>query len=111
MHLTKPNAVDGFVLLEVLVAMSLILGVWMTSISAYQGLALWFKQQGSKRAELRRNLDTYELAEQLRANAIQHILLNPSNISSKDTKNESSRVSSWNRAVHPATKSTTKNQR
>jgi Tfp pilus assembly protein PilV len=91
--------------------MSLILGAWMTSISAYQLLALRFNQQESKRAELRRALDAYELAEQFRANAIHPILLNSSNISSKDKKNESSRVSSRNRFMHHATKSTTKNQR
>jgi Tfp pilus assembly protein PilV len=111
MHLTKPNTADGFILLEVLVAMSLILGAWMTSVSAYQQVALRFNQQESKHAELRTALDAYELAEQFRANTIQPILLNSSNISSKDMKNESSRVSGRNRALYPATKSTAKNQR
>lgn len=92
-------------------AMSLVLGAWMASISAYQRLSLQLNQQESKRAELRRALDAYELAEKLRVVAIQPILLNSSKISSKDMKNESSRMSSRNRAMHPTIKSTAKNQR
>ena len=57
---------NGFILLEVLVAMSLILGVWMTSVGAYQGLALRLAQQEGRRSELRLDFDAYELAEQLR---------------------------------------------
>jgi Tfp pilus assembly protein PilV len=40
----RPENSNGFILLEVLVAMSLILGVWMASIGAYQGLALTEKE-------------------------------------------------------------------
>jgi len=98
MRLVSPNVPNGFILLEVLVAMSLILGVWMTSIGAYQGLAHRLIQQESKRSQLRQTFDTYELAEQARVN-----------ISSKDIKYESSRVSGRNRTMHPINKSTTKN--
>jgi Tfp pilus assembly protein PilV len=111
MHRTKPNTTDGFILLEVLVAMSLILGAWMISVGAYQQVALRFNQQESKRAELRKTFDAYEIAEQFRTNAIQPILINSSNISSKVMKNESARVSSRNRPLHPVAQSATKNQR
>ena len=98
MRFATPNVPNGFILLEVLVAMSLILGVWMTSIEAYQGLALRLVQQENKRSQLRQTFDSYELAEQARVN-----------ISSKGIKHESSRVSSRDRALRPITKSTTKN--
>jgi Tfp pilus assembly protein PilV len=114
MSLNTQNPANGFILLEVLVAMSLILGVWMTSIGAYQVLALRFKQQESKRSHLRQTFDGYELAEQVRVNNANNKQISPPsdpNIPIKDVKHESSRVSSRNRAVHPATKSTTKNQR
>jgi len=112
MRLISPDTQNGFILLEVLVAMGLILGVWMTSIGAYQGLALRLAQQESKRLQLRQDFDIYELAEQVRANKNQTNLPNVSsisNISSKGIKNESSRVSSRNRSEHPVTKSTFKN--
>ena len=57
MRLISPDTQNGFILLEVLVAMGLILGVWMTSIGAYQGLALRLAQQESKRFQLRQAFD------------------------------------------------------
>ena len=78
--------------------MSLILGVWLTSIGAYQGLALRLVQQENKRLQLRQAFDSYEFAEQARVN-----------ISSRDIKHESSRGSGRNRTLRPITKSTTKN--
>ena len=91
--------------------MSLILGVWMTSIGAYQGLALRLAQQESKRFQLRQAFDIYELAEQVRANKNQTNLPNVSsisNISSKDIKNESSRVSGRNHTLRASSKSSAK---
>ena len=102
---------NGFILLEVLVAMSLILGVWMTSIGAYQGLTLRLNQQESKRSQLRQDLDAYELAEQVRVNSSQTKSLSIPNTSSKGLKNESSRVSSRNRSLRSVTKSTFENER
>ena len=52
---------DGFILLEVLVAMSLIMGAWMASANAYQRLALVLGQQESKRSEIRRQIEAHEL--------------------------------------------------
>ena len=109
MHINNPNTETGFILVEVLVALSLILGVWMMSIGAYQGLVLRYKQQESRRSDFRRTFDAYELAEQLRASSNQQTLTNLSNISSKDIKNESSRVSSRDRAVRHVAKPTFKN--
>ena len=60
----------GFILLEVLVAMGLVTGVWLSSIQAYQGLALRLLKQEQKQALLRQEFDRYELAEQMRANSI-----------------------------------------
>ncbi len=62
MRLTKPN---GFILLEVLVAMSLILGAWLSSIHTYQGLALRFIGLEQKRVELRQVFDAHELQKWL----------------------------------------------
>ena len=96
-------------MVEVLVALSLVLGVWMTSVGVYQGVVLRCKQQESRRSELRRTFDAYELAEQLRSSSNQQTLTNFSNISSRNIKNESSRVSSRDRAVRHVTKPTSKN--
>ena len=101
----RPENSNGFILLEVLVAMSLILGVWMASTEAYQGLALRLIEQEAKRLQLRGAFDTYEIAEHLRANSKQ---IQPS-VSSKDLKYESSRVSSRNRSLHPVVKPTSAN--
>jgi Tfp pilus assembly protein PilV len=75
-------------------AMSLVLGVWMTSVGVYQALVLRLMQQESKRMHL--SFDAYELAEQARVN--RHKAATP-NISSKDVRHESSRVSSRNRPL------------
>jgi prepilin-type N-terminal cleavage/methylation domain-containing protein len=92
----------GFVLLEVLVAMSLILGSWMTLVGTYQNLVIRTTQMESKRAQLRREFDVFEVSEQARISA------------SKNTKgqnHESSRVSSRHRPEHAAAQSASKNQR
>ena len=57
---------QGFVLLEVLVAMSLILGSWMASVGTYQNLVLRVTQIESKKAQLRREFDVFEVSEQAR---------------------------------------------
>jgi len=107
----RSESPNGFILLEVLVAMSLILGVWMTSIGAYQGLALRLNQQESKRSQLRQDLDAYELAEQVRAIRSQNKSPSIPNTYSKGLKNESSRVSSRNRSMRSVAKSTFENER
>ena len=93
---------QGFVLLEVLVAMNLILGSWMASVGAYQNLALRSTQTESKRVQLQREFDTFEMGEHARASI---------RINSKGQTNESTRVSSRNRAQHVTSQPTLKNQR
>ena len=92
----------GFILLEVLVAMSLILGSWMALVGTYQNLALRTTQTENKRAQLRKEFDAFETIEQARAGTKANI---------KGQSNESTRVSSRNRTQHGASKPNVKNQR
>jgi type II secretory pathway component PulJ len=55
----KPN---GFILLEVLVAMSLVASSWAGLSNIYQGMILRLGQLQEKRAELRKEMDRHELA-------------------------------------------------
>ena len=93
---------QGFILLEVLVAMALILGVWMVSVGVYQRLALTLIQQESKRAQLRKDSDAFEMQEQSRINL---------NLPNKALSYESTRVSGRDRSVRIATQPTIKNKR
>jgi Tfp pilus assembly protein PilV len=69
MRMSRANSQsNGFIMLEVLVAMGVVSGVWMTSIQAYQGLALSLLKQEQKQILLRQEFDRYELAEQMRTN-------------------------------------------
>jgi Tfp pilus assembly protein PilV len=52
---TRSNSVqapNGFIVLEALIAMSLILGVWMTAVDTYHALVLNIAHHERKRAEL-----------------------------------------------------------
>ena len=80
----------GFILLEVLVAMSMILGVWMASVGVYQRLALNLTQQESKRSQLRKDSDVFEMQEHSRTNLHQPY---------KVLSHESARVPSRNRTM------------
>jgi Tfp pilus assembly protein PilV len=79
----------GFILLEVLVAIGLVTGVWMSSIQAYRGLALRLIKQEQKQALLRQEFDRYELGEQMRANSINR----------EDLKHDITRMSRRQRAL------------
>ena len=96
------DASQGFVLLEVLVTMSLILGSWMALVATYQNLALRAVQEDNKRTQLRKEFDAFEISEQVRANT---------NTPLQGMSNESTRMSSRTRAVHVTSKSTPKNKR
>jgi type II secretory pathway component PulJ len=93
---------QGFVLLEVLVAMSLILGTWMVLVGTYQSLALRSTQIESKRAQLRREFDTFEVGEQTKVST---------STNTKGQNYESSRVPSRHRTEHATAKPTSKNKR
>jgi Tfp pilus assembly protein PilE len=93
---------QGFVLLEVIVAMSLILGSWIALVGTYQNLVLRATHMESKRAQLGRGFDAFEVSEQARVSA---------NTNTKGQTHESSRVSSRYRTQHATSQSTSKNQR
>jgi type II secretory pathway component PulJ len=58
---SNPKA-NGFILLEVLVAMSLVASSWMGLSNIYQGMILRLGQLQEKRVELRQEMDQHELA-------------------------------------------------
>jgi cell division protein FtsL len=89
----------GFILLEVLVAMGLIVGTWMAMTHIYQGLALRQLGQQAQRAQIRKQSDDFELSEYLRSH------------SEERSKNESSRVLHRDRTLRDATQSPAKGQR
>ena len=53
---------NGFILLEVLVAMSLVASSWVGLTNIYQGMILRLGQLQEKRVDLRREMDRHELA-------------------------------------------------
>jgi len=96
------DASQGFVLLEVIVAMSLILGSWMALVGTYQNLALSTAETESKRAQLRREFDAFEVSEQARASV---------STNTKGQNYESSRVSHRHRTQHATFQPPSKNKR
>ncbi|MBU3564521.1 hypothetical protein [Polynucleobacter sp. MWH-HuK1] len=88
--ISRAKRLNGFILLEVLVAMSLIMGSWMAATHTYQKLSLVLKQQEGKRSQLRRELDAHEIGS---------------------IKNDATRVSSRNQPMHSSAKSVTKGKR
>ena len=61
-QLALSSQANGFILLEVLVAMSLVASSWMALSNTYQGVILRLGQVQEKRAELRKEMDRHELA-------------------------------------------------
>lgn len=90
---------NGFVLLEVLLAMSLILTSWLALVGTYQNLALRAAQEEQKRVNLRRVQDDFEIREHQRVNQT---------MKQPGKKIESSRMSSRSRLVPATTQSTSK---
>jgi Tfp pilus assembly protein PilV len=90
---------EGFVLLEVLVAMSLILGVWTASIGVYQRLALYLTQQEAHRSDLRKEFDAFEVQEHARSSQL---------FSQQGLSRDPARVPSRHRSVRNATQSSVK---
>ena len=93
---------QGFILFEALVAMSMISGVWISSVGAYQRLALNLVQHDAKRMQLRKELDVFEMQEHSRGN------FNPTG---KTINNDFARVPGRNRALRATTQSTFKDKR
>jgi type II secretory pathway pseudopilin PulG len=90
---------QGFILLEALIAMSLILGVWMGMLQIYQGLALRQTKLQAEKVQLRKESDVFELSEHARSN--QH----------GSVKHESTRVLDRSRAESSAPQPPLKNKR
>jgi Tfp pilus assembly protein PilV len=63
----RPKQTNGFIFLEALVAMSFILGAWLGAMNTYQMIAMRFITQETKRVQLRKALDIYEIQERIRA--------------------------------------------
>ena len=95
----QPN---GFILLETLVAMSLIMGSWMVSIHAYQKLTLILGQQEGKRSQIRKEIDAYEREVHSKAMASYEV---------RSLTNELTRVLSRNHALRSPAKSVAKGKR
>ena len=95
----KKEMQQGFILLEALIAMSLIVGVWMAMVQIYQGLALRQNKLQAEKVQLRKESDVFELSEHARSNHHGSV------------KHESTRVLSRSRAVPSATQSPLKNKR
>ena len=90
---------QGFILLEVLVAMGMILGVWMVSVATYQRLSLNLVQQEVKRSQFRKEWDAFEMQEMVRIN------LNQSNsVLSYDATRLPGRNHSMRTSTQPAIK-------
>ena len=58
--LSTPKA-NGFILLEVLLAMSLIAGAWVGLCNQYQVMALRFVQSQEKRLQIREQINQFEI--------------------------------------------------
>ena len=74
---------NGFILLEVLIAMSLMTGTWMTLMQSYQILSLKFIQQEQERVKVKEEWNASELS-----------------FIGKAINSESSRMSSGSRTLH-----------
>ena len=60
--LSTPKA-NGFILREVLLAMSLIAGAWVGLCNQYQVMALRFVQSQEKRVQIREQINQFEISE------------------------------------------------
>jgi hypothetical protein len=60
--LKSNTKVNGFILLEALVVMSLVASSWIGLSNVYQGMILRLGQLQEKRVELRKEMDRHELA-------------------------------------------------
>jgi len=88
---------QGFIVLEVLIAMGLIAGIWLSMVQIYQELALRQIKVQAEKVQLRKDADAFELSEHTRFQI------------DGSVKHESSRVLSRSRAMSGATQPLIKN--
>jgi type II secretory pathway pseudopilin PulG len=88
------HAKNGFILLEVLVSMGLMMGAWMTLMQSYQTLSLKLIQQEQKRVKLRGEWNASEIR-----------------FVGQAVNSESSRLSSGSRTLHATSQPATQIQR
>lgn len=93
---------QGFILLEVLVAMSMILGLWISSARAYQRLTLTLVQQEAQRSQIRKEFDAFEIQEHSRSSVT---------FTDKDLNNDFARVPGRHRALRTTTQPALKDKR
>ena len=87
----------GFVLLEVMVAMSLVAGTLLTSVNIYQSLLLRYQQLHVQKIDLLKQRDRFEIDEYRR------------NISESVIKHDSSRLPGRSHDLHNASRPHSKN--
>lgn len=92
--------VSGFIMMEALIGISMITGVWLASTSVYQRLILASAQQESWRLQLGKEKDAYEVQEHARANL---------HIAYKGVRHDTARVPSRHRSMRNTTQSPSKN--
>jgi Tfp pilus assembly protein PilE len=93
------RAEKGFVLLEALVAITVIVGAWIALLESYHSLVLQHGQLQAKKTELRTQADSFEIDEYLRANV------------NSETHHDSSRLLSRTHAQHDPTQPPVGNRR
>jgi hypothetical protein len=90
---------QGFIVLEALIAMSLIVGVWVAMVQIYQGLALRQIQLQTEKVQIRKESDVFEFSEYARPHHQGSI------------ENESTRVLGRSRPMSNTTQPIIKNKR
>jgi len=87
----------GFVLLEVMVAMSLVAGTLLASVNIYQSIWMRYQQLHTQKIELLKQRDRFEIDEYRR------------NISESVIKHDSSRLPGRSHDLHDASRTHSKN--
>lgn len=82
--------------------MSMVLGVWIASVGAYQRLALTLAQQENQRSQIRKEFDAFEIQEHGRSSIT---------TTGKDLKNDFARVSSRHRTLRTTNEPALKDKR
>jgi Tfp pilus assembly protein PilV len=74
---------NGFILLEVLVAMSLVLSSWLALTHSYQAMVLQFAQSQEKRVIARKAADQFETHVYQATKSQQEVVIEPTRVPSR----------------------------